>query len=274
MGAVHVDRLSSVARRAWLLLLIAAGVAVAGCETHGLMVRRVAAVNTRRSTNTSLVVYAGYTTQRAELELQLDRSRSVVTALRFSISYSCMRRRGMTLHALVLRPDYSWAIVDRSPLAAPGAQLGFSDWFGGPVGHVFHVTGTLSADATAVTGTLHSVLRVGRSRCDSGHLDYRADLTRTALPLPRPVEITRNQYRRLPTGTTVAVAERALGAPNDRDVFQPTGIIAGTLPSGIPGADQTWLDYLWRGHRHRYFQFFFRAGRLIAGEAGRSIAIR
>jgi hypothetical protein len=206
----------------------------------------------------------GQTSQGAHLEIQVDRKRSDVTAVRFSISYACTGRRHLKLHVLVLRPDDSWAIVDRTPLAV----LGFSDWFSGPIGHDFHITGTFSADSTALTGTLHSVLRLGHNRCDTGHLQYRAALGSQPFQLPAETSLTRSQYRRLPSGITIGAAERVLGPPNDRDVFHPTGVISNTLPGG---ASQTWLDYRWRGHPHRYFQFLFRAGRLIPGQPGRSI---
>jgi hypothetical protein len=197
-----------------------------------------------------------------------------VTALRFSITYGCTSGRALTLRALILRPDQSWGIVDRSGGPAASGVFGFSDWFSGPIGHDFHVTGTFSASRDTVTGTLHSLLlRAGRrGRCDSGPLRFRASLAAAPFKLPQLREITLSQYHEVPSGITTAAVERRLGAPNDRDIFHPAGVITTTIPSGVPGARQTWLDYRWRGHPRRYFQFFFRADRLIAGSPGRSIA--
>ncbi len=259
--------------RARRLAFVAASIAsIAACGPNGLAAGTTSSPPTAHGSASPLVLYAGQTTQRAKLALQVDRHRSVVTALRFSISYLCRAAHGVTLRGLILRPDDSWAIVDRSSPDSQVAVMGFSDWFSGPNGHDFHITGTLSADGSAVTGTLHSLLRGGRAgRCDSGHLRYRAVVAAGRFPVPALVRLTRSQYRRLPSGTTIAAAERVLGAPNDRDIFAPANVILGTLPSGVPGAGQTWLDYRWRGHPHHYFQFFFRAGRLLSGEPGRSV---
>ena len=197
-----------------------------------------------------------------------------VTALRFSIVYRCTGQRELKLRALILRPDQAWAIVDRSGSAAHGDVFGFSDWFSGPIGHDFHITGTLSANREAVTGTLHSLL-LGAGRagtCDSGPLRFQASIAGALFKVPRPREITLTQYRAVPAGATAAAAQQRLGSPNDREIYQPAGVITTTIPSGVPGAGQTWLDYRWRGHQHRYFQFFFRGHRLLPGSPGRSIA--
>lgn len=218
--------------------------------------------------------YAGSTTQQLAFGLVVDaRYRMVVTALRFSLTYTCTNGRGLTLQALILRPDESWAIVQRSPGPTPSGVVGFSDWFSGPIGHDFHVTGTFSTNKDTVTGTLHSLLlSAGRfGRCDSGPVRYRAPLVAARFTLPNPAQITLAQYHEVPSGITTAAVERRLGVPDDRDIFHPAGVVTTTIPSGVPGSGQTWLDYRWRGHRGRYFQFLFRAGRLIPGSPGRSI---
>jgi hypothetical protein len=99
---------------------------------------------------------------------------------------------------------------------------------------------------------------------------YRVAATLSPPALPHPTQITLAQYRALPSGITIAAAQRRLRPPADRDRFAPTGVIGGTLPGGA----QPFLDYAWRGHPDRYFQFFFHSGRLIAGMPGRSIALR
>lgn len=217
-----------------------------------------------------LVVYQGLTSQRARIAFVVDRGRSVITALRFSMVYACPRHRMLRLQALILRPDDAWGLVQRWPATV----IGFSDWFSGPGGHDFHVTGTLSTDAGVLSGTLHSLLRAAgpRTGCDSGQLRFHAALTASRPRLPVPVSLTLHQYKTLPSGITIASARRTLGPPNDRDVFRPARVIADTAMYGPPGSRQSWLDYRWKGHPRRYFQFFFRAGRLLAHGLGRSIA--
>lgn len=220
------------------------------------------------------VDYAGVTAQGRRLDLVIDRPRDAVVAARFSIAYRCPAHRSLTLRVLILRPHDSWALVNRLPPAAGRPLIGFSDWFSGPAGHDFHITGTLSSDRSRVTGTLHSRLADagGFERCDSGHLGYHAVLGATRLALPATRSITLAQFRHLPSGITTAETARRFGAPDDHDSFRPAGVVANSLPTGVPGAGQTWMDYAWRGHPRRFFQFFFRAGRLIPGSPGRSIA--
>jgi hypothetical protein len=190
-----------------------------------------------------------------------------VNALRFSIAYKCSGGHALTLGAFILRPDQSWEVVDSS-------GFGFSDWFSGPIGHDFHVSGTFSASRETVTGTLHSLLlQAGsRGRSDSWPLSLGASAVVAPFALPMPSQITLAQFQHIPTGITTAAVERRLGAPDDRDVFHPAGMIATTIPSGVPGSAQTWLDYAWRGHLFRYFQFSFRRDRIIARSLGRSLA--
>lgn len=255
---------------ALLYLLAAAAICISACGST--RTARTAAKHVTASAPTSprAVVYRGATSQRAHIAFVVDRGRDAITALRLAVVYRCARHRSLRLRALVLRPDGAWALIARWPTAI----VGFSDWFSGPDGHDFHITGTLPPGARSMTGTIHSLLvHAGQlGRCDSGHVHFQAALTTARLRLPTPVAITMRQYKALPSGITIASAQRRLGAANDREIFTPGGTIALTLPSGPPGAQSSWLDYRWKGHPARYFQFFFRAGHLLAHEAGRSIA--
>lgn len=251
-------------------IVAAIGPALAACGANQIARTGVARKAAAHQTRGVLVVYRGLTSQHRTITVVVDRGREVVTALRFSIGYACSEHRVLTLRALILRPDDSWALVARWP----SSVIGFSDWFSGPSGHDFHVTGTLATDASSLNGTIHSLLRGAgqRTGCDSGHLRFRAALSTSRAGLPVPASLTLHQYKALPSAITIASAQRILGPANDRDIFSPAGVITATVPSGPAGSRQSWLDYRWTAHPRHYFQFFFRRGRLLPHNVGRSIA--
>lgn len=270
IGDVELKR-PRVPRATWSCAVGAAvGLLVAACgasQTARGPMRHAAALKPAPG---ATVVYRGLTSQHGRIGFVVDRGRSVVTALWFAMVYSCPRHHLLRLHALILRPDDAWGLVERWPTTV----IGFSDWFSGPDGHDFHVTGTLSTDASVLSGTIHSLLRAAgrRTGCDSGHLRFHAALTAARPGLPVPVSLTLRQYKALPSGITIAAAQRILGPPNDREIFRPARVIANTATYGPAGSRQSWLDYRWKGHPPRYFQFFFHAGRLLSHGLGRSIA--
>lgn len=269
MGNVEFKR-PRAPRATWSCTVGAAiGLLIASCgasQTPRAPMRQATAL---KPAPVAVVVYQGLTSQHAKIGFVVDRGRSAITALRFSVGYACPRHRLLRLHALILRPDDAWRLVERWPTTV----IGFSDWFSGPDGHDFHVTGTLSRDASVLSGTIHSLLRAAgrRTGCDSGHLRFQAALTASRLGLPVAVKLTLHQYKALPSGITIASARRILGPPNDRDIFSPTRVVADTATYGPPGSRQSWLDYRWKGHPRRYFQFSFHAGRLLSHALGRSI---
>lgn len=181
--------------------------------------------------------FAGRTSQRRSVQVLFDAGRKHVTALRFSIVYRCERGGPLNLRAVVVRAAEPWKLEDSD-------GRGFSDWFGGPAGRAFHITGTLSRTGSTLTGTLHSLLTgTRRGPCDSGHLRFRMSPSRGAFRLPRPSQITSRQYRRLRNGTSLGVVLKRFGPPTDRETFTPRGVIEENLPQGVPGSFEQCLNY-------------------------------
>jgi hypothetical protein len=197
-------------------------------------------------------LYVGSTSQGRYLHLVVGEDSGSVVELRFAIAYRCAGDRRLKLRALVLRTAHPWQTGDTG-------GRGFCDWFSGPIGHDFHVTGTFSTSRQTLAGTLHSLLLSSRSgRCDTGSVPFAASFTRSHVSLPAGGSITLAQYQRLPEGLTVAGVERRVGPPADRESFAPAGVIQVDLPNGIPGGYASCLGYAWRDHPHRSFSLFPR----------------
>ena len=207
-------------------------------------------------------LYLGRTSQGHYLHVVVGPDRASVVELRFAIAYQCADRRRLALRALVLRAAHPWQIGDTG-------GRGFSDWFSGPIGHDFHITGTLSTSRRTLTGTLHSLLLDSpHGRCDSGPMRFAASFARSRVALPAGGSITLSQYQRVPNGLSIAEVETRLGPPADRERFQPAGVIAVDQPTGVPGAYEGCLGYLERDYPHRPFSLCFHASRLISRYQG------
>ncbi len=164
--------------------------------------------------------FSGLTSQDHHIRLDVAPGGGAVIAVRFTLLAICPRGR-VSLQVIVRRGADPWAILD-------SGGRGFSDWFAGPIGHAFHLTGTFSTDRRTATGTLHLRARLSnRGMCDSGHVDWAA---RTApgrrLAPERGGAITLTAYRSVAVGTPVAAVLARLGAPADRVTIVPAGLLS------------------------------------------------
>ena len=201
--------------------------------------------------------YAGLTSQHQPIRLAVAAAGASVKAVRFKINYTCTDGSRFALTAFIYRLATPWIVEDNH-------GRGFSDWFGGPVGHDFHITGTFTVSGDAVRGTLHSLLLDDRphTRCDSGHLSFRARPSPVRFRLPRTAQLTLAQFQAPHNGIRVGDLEAQLGPPANDDIYDPPGIIVSGFPEGVPHASETCLYYLWHDHPRRSFQFCFHNGRL------------
>lgn len=193
--------------------------------------------------------FAGATSQHRPLALAVGNRGSAVPELRFTIAYRCTAG-ARVLRVAVYRPLAAWEILD-------SGGRGFSDWFSGPIGHDFHVTGTFATDGRSLTGTLHSRLRSPIAGvCDSGRVTFTAAATGRPARVAAGHAITLRAFEAIRLGTPAGGVVARLGSPADREAFDPAGLV------GDPYPRRGLLVYARRGHPGAQLSFVLRGGRV------------